>query len=161
MNARRTVAAMYGAGVPVEDAPKVGRVIDGEDFTVAVDLTPAADVLLEALAVAIHDDPALGAEWSTLGRNRSEDRARRDLALFELLTNRAVREALTVRLTPDTATSVADALEVAALEPARCGYGGGSRSPEPGCGAYVEDFADRCPAHSDPDDADTVREYGL
>lgn len=146
----RTTEQMYGAGVGLEETPGVTREIDGEDYYVDVDLTPAADVLIEALAAAVANDEALAAEWFVLMLNRSTDATRRRMAVHDLLRHPQVRRALTIRLAPETADQLRERLDNAQLEPARCGVGGGVRSPEPGCGNYVEDgMGGRCPAHAD------------
>jgi hypothetical protein len=156
MTGPRTVAAMYGTGIPTEDAPTVTRTIldGGEDYAVDVDLTPAAAVLLEALAAVMDANADLAREWFVLGANRNAiDGRRRAVAVRELLASEPVRRALTIRLTPETADQLRAELDEASLEPYRCGPRG-SASPEPGCPRYVEDMGDRCPQHSDPDEVD-------
>jgi hypothetical protein len=158
----RTVAAMYGAGETV--APNVSQTIDGEDFTVSVDLTPAADVLLEALAAAMSNNPALLSEWSVLMLNQSDDPARRDLAVRELLQNRQVRRALTVEFTADAAEELSGMLRDAAVEPKRCEgtlYAGTRSQPAEGCQNFALEGEHFCSNHLPADDADTVREYEL
>src|SRR5215210_1195599 len=149
----RTVEAMYGTGLPPDENPPAHRTIDGEDYWVDVDLTPAATILIQALAAAVANDEALASEWFVLMLNRSTDTARRDLAVTELLTHPQVRRALTIRLTPEAAEQLSEQLDTESREPDRCGYGGGHRSPEPGCGNYVEPWTGgRCHAHTDQDD---------
>lgn len=158
----RTVAAMYGAGETV--APNVSQTIDGEDFTVSVDLTPAADVLLEALAAAMSNNPALLSEWSVLMLNQSDDPARRDLAVRELLQNRQVRRALTIEFTADAAEELSGMLEEAAVEPPRCGgtlFAGTRSQPAEGCRNFAVEGEHFCSNDLPADDADTVREYDL
>jgi hypothetical protein len=150
MNAPRTVASMYGTGLPVEESPTVARVIDREDWHVEVDLTPAAGILLQALAAAIAADDALLGRF-TLLVNISRGAAH-DQAVRELLSSAPVRRALTVHLTPETAEHLRDRLDEQSVEPGRCQYGAGVRSPEPGCGRFVEDGERVCGQHADPDD---------
>jgi hypothetical protein len=146
---------MYGTGIPLEDAPTVTRTIldGGEDYAVDVDLTPAAAVLLEALAAAIDADDDAFRNWQVLAAVPHNTADRRATAVRELLASEPVRRALTLRLTPETADHLRDQLDDAQIEPPRCQYAGRWRSPEPMCGRYVDsDLADRCPQHSDPDD---------
>jgi hypothetical protein len=156
----RTVADMYGTGIPTEHAPRVERTIldGGEDYTVDVDLTPAAAVMLEALAAAMQNDEAIASEWYFLRFATGTER--RALAVRELLASEAVRRALTLRLTPETADHLHNQLDEASVEPARCEHGASLMwSVEDGCSRYVEDGEHICPQHSDPDD--TTDRYGL
>lgn len=160
----RTVAAMYGAGETV--APNVSQTIDGEDFTVSVDLTPAADVLLEALAAAIRDSVGgMGRfEWDVLMWNRTADGARKDLAVRELLQDPQVRRALTIEFTADAAEELSGMLEEAAVEPARCKgtlFAGTRSQPAEGCRNFAVEGEHFCSNDLPADDADTVREYDL
>jgi hypothetical protein len=118
VNAPRTVAAMYGAGLGPDETPHVEQTVDGEEYMVDVNLTPAAGILLQALAAAISQDWTTSVEWSVLMANRSDDSARREMAVRELLGNRKVREALTIRLTPASAEKLRDAPHVARCD--RC-----------------------------------------
>lgn len=158
----RTVAAMYGAGETV--APDVSQTIDGEDFTVSIDLTPAADVLLQALAAAISNDQSAFAEWIVLMHNESGDPARRDLAVRELLANRQVRRALTIEFTADAAGELSGMLQDAALDPPRCEgtlYAGTRSQPAEGCERFAVEGERFCTNHLPADDGDTVCEYEL
>jgi hypothetical protein len=150
----RGVAAMYGAGLGPDETPHVEQTVDGEEYMVDVDLTPAADILLQALAAALHNDPGSGAEWSTLGRNRSDDPARREMAVRELLKNAWVREALTIRLTPEAADHLAVVLDDAQFPPDHCtGYEEGDP-----CRNYAAPGEHQCPRHLP---ADLVEEHHL
>jgi hypothetical protein len=44
---------MYGAGLGPDETPHVEQTVDGEEYMVDVNLTPAADILLQALAAAL------------------------------------------------------------------------------------------------------------
>jgi hypothetical protein len=154
VNAPRTVAAMYGAGLGPDETPHVEQTVDGEEYMVDVNLTPAADILLQALAAALSSDPDVLAEWSLLVINVSVGQARRDTAVRELLKNAWVREALTIRLTPDAAERLRDALDTAALPPANCeAYDQGDP-----CRNYAAPGEHQCPRHLP---ADLVEEYHL
>jgi hypothetical protein len=159
----RTVAAIYGTGIPTEDAPLVTRTIldGGEDYAVDVDLTPAAAVMLEALAAALAPSVPLRGEFEVLMANRT-DSPRRALAVRELLASEPVRRALTLRLTPETADHLLTAIDEAAVEPGKCEaevYAATRTDPAEGCARYVEDGEHTCPQHSEPDD--TTDRYGL
>jgi hypothetical protein len=160
----RTVAGMYGTGIPTEDAPTVTRTIldGGEDYAVDVDLTPAAAVMLEALATAILNDDGRTQEFLIVARNRSFGPERRALAVRELLTSEPVRRALTLRLTPETAVKLAYDFDNESLEPERCEatiYAATRTDPAEGCPRYIEDGETTCPQHAEPDD--TTDRYGL
>jgi hypothetical protein len=148
------VAAMYGAGLGPDETPHVEQTVDGEEYMVDVNLTPAADILLQALAAAISQDWTTSVEWSVLMANRSDDAARREMAVRELLGNRKVREALTIRLTPDAADQLREALDIAALPPANCeAYDQGDP-----CRNYAAPGEHQCPRHLP---ADLVEEHHL
>lgn len=147
MNRARTLDSMYGTGITPDEAPTVERHVDGEDYSVDVDLTPTAGTLLEALAVAVVNHGARWAEWQMLGLNRSDDGKRRDLAVRELLGDPQVRQALTIRLTPDTAEVLQRQLDIAGLEPDRCDqYDHGDT-----CHNYTAEGETACPRHLPPD----------
>lgn len=143
----RTLDQLYGTGITPDEAPHVERTVDGEDYSVDVDLTPAATTLLEALAEAVNDlDAAAFQDWAVLVHNREFTGERRDLAVRELLTNRAVRQALTIRLTPETADDFAYALNDAAWQPDQCDqYDQGDR-----CTHYAAEGETQCPRHLPP-----------
>jgi hypothetical protein len=152
--ARGSVAAMYGAGLGPDETPHVEQTVDGEDYMVDVNLTPAADVMLQALAVALSSDPDVLAEWSFLVINVSVGQARREVAVRELLGNRKVQEALTIRLTPASADQLRDALDDAAYPPDQChDYDQGDP-----CRNYAAPGERQCPRHLP---ADLVEEYHL
>jgi hypothetical protein len=150
----RSVAGMYGAGLGPDETPHVEQHVDGEEYMVDVDLTPAADILLQALAAAMWNNPALFSEWSVLMHNQSPDDDRRGLAVETFLQNRKVREALTIRLTPDAAEKLRDALDDAAYPPDQCHeYDQGDP-----CRNYAAPGERQCPRHLP---ADLVEEYHL
>jgi hypothetical protein len=148
-----SVAAMYGAGLGPDETPHVEQTVDGEEYMVDVDLTPAADVMLQALAAALASDEGVAAEWLVLKWN-TDDGPRREIAVRELLGNRKVREALTIRLDPDTAEGLARALDDAAFPPDRC------RDYDQGdpCRNYAAPGEHQCPRHLP---ADLVEEHHL
>jgi len=135
---------------PTGAIPVVQVVDEGaQDYDVRLDLSGHID--LHALAQAIHADPALAAEWAIA---RTNTHVRGIMAASHLRQHPAVRAALTVKLTPAeaglAADSLAERLEQAALEPARCEHWDGD------CNAFVDDretsvnvIAGRilCPAH--------------
>jgi hypothetical protein len=154
VNAPRTVAAMYGAGLGPDETPHVEQTVDGEDYMVDVDLTPAADILLQALAAAISQDWTTSVEWSVLMANRSDDSARREMAVRELLGNRKVREALTIRLSPDAAEKLFGDLDRATYPPRNCD----AHDQGDPCRNYAAPGEHQCPRHLP---ADLVEEYHL
>jgi hypothetical protein len=149
----RSVAAMYGAGLGPDETPHVEQTVDGEEYMVDVDLTPAADILLQALATAIGADESL-AEWFVRLADPSTSEDLRDVALGEILASRPMRRALTLRFAPLTADALGRALDDAALLPARC-EGWAQGDP---CGNYAAPGERQCPRHLP---ADLVEEYHL
>src|SRR5215218_9626201 len=111
---------MYGTGITPDETPHVERVVDGEEYMVDVDLTPAATTLVEALAAAL--TTAGGMAWSDLCwlRDTPANAVRREDAVRALLGTRAVRQALTIRLAPMTAEFLSRDLDDASVEPERC-----------------------------------------
>jgi hypothetical protein len=150
----RSVAAMYGAGLGPDETPHVEQTVDGEEYMVDVDLTPAADVMLQALAVALSSDPDVLAEWSFLVINVSVGQARREVAVRELLGNRKVREALTIRLTPDAAEKLFGDLDRATYPPRNCD----AHDQGDPCRNYAAPGERQCPRHLP---ADLVEEHHL
>src|SRR5215218_7329520 len=137
---------MYGTGITPDETPHVERVVDGEEYMVDVDLTPAATTLVEALAAAL--TTAGGMAWSDLCwlRDTPANAVRREDAVRALLGTRAVRQALTIRLTPETADQLHEQLAAAALEPDRCDqYDHGDP-----CRNYAAEGETSCPAHLPP-----------
>jgi hypothetical protein len=128
----RGVAAMYGAGLGPDETPHVEQTVDGEEYMVDVDLTPAAEIMLQALAAALATDSDLSTDWFYL-RTWHHNAERRDAAVRELLGNRAVREALTIRLTPDAADQLRDALDTTGghYDPAALAVHGPQVDPHP------------------------------
>jgi hypothetical protein len=150
----RSVAAMYGAGLGPDETPHVEQTVDGEEYMVDVDLTPAADVMLQALAAALSSDPDVLAEWSLLVINVSVGQARREVAVRELLGNRKVREALTIRLTPDAAEKLFGDLDRATYPPRNCD----AHDQGDPCRNYAAPGERQCPRHLP---ADLVEEHHL
>jgi hypothetical protein len=146
---------MYGAGLGPDETPHVEQTVDGEEYMVDVDLTPAADILLQALAAAIaHDLDGPRWEWDVLAFNDASDPARREMAVRELLKNAHVRAALTLRFSPDGAERMRDAFDDAALPPANCdAYDQGDP-----CRNYAAPGERQCPRHLP---ADLVEEHHL
>jgi hypothetical protein len=147
----RTLDSMYGTGIPPDEAPTVEQVVDGEDYSVDVHLAPAAATLLEALAHAFAADPVLREEWLTLTWGHTEGKDREDVALRRILADRAVRQALTIRLTPGTADHLHAALDQAALPPQQCRDGFDHGDP---CRNYAAPGETACPHHLPADDGD-------
>jgi hypothetical protein len=150
----RSVAAMYGAGLGPDETPHVEQTVDGEEYMVDVDLTPAADVMLQALAAALSSDPDVLAEWSLLVINVSVGQARREVAVRELRGNRKVREALTIRLTPDAAEKLFGDLDRATYPPRNCD----AHDQGDPCRNYAAPGERQCPRHLP---ADLVEEHHL
>jgi hypothetical protein len=144
---------MYGAGLGPDETPHVEQTVDGEEYMVDVNLTPAADILLQALAQALYADDGLLTEWQVLAYTQNQQ-PRRDLALINVLTNRKVREALTIRLTPASADQLREALDEAAFPPDHCtDYDQGDP-----CRNYAAPGERQCPRHLP---TDLVEEYHL
>jgi hypothetical protein len=150
----RSVAAMYGAGLGPDETPHVEQTVDGEEYMVDVDLTPAADIMLQALAAALWNLRPCSRSGRSSCTTRAPTSTRRGLAVRELLGNRKVREALTIRLTPDAAEKLRDALDDAAYPPDQCHeYDQGDP-----CRNYAAPGERQCPRHLP---ADLVEEYHL
>lgn len=122
---------------PVETPPNVERVVEGEDYFVAVTFDPK-DLLPQILA-------ALGSSALLLGqasryRNSNSPEARDD-ALNVLVNSHAVREAFTIRLHGGTADDLAGQLDTHCTEPDRCHASD--------CDNYELDRSGYCPGHLD------------
>lgn len=130
----RTLPGIVDDSTRPTGAIPVLQIVDenAADYDVRLDLTNHID--LHALAQAIHADPALASEWATAQRN---SHVRGIMAASHLRQSPAVRAALTIKLTPAeaglAADSLAERLEQAALEPARCEHWNGD------CNRFVQD----------------------
>lgn len=102
--------------------PVVERHIDGDQYVVTVSLANEPDVLT-LLARAIGKDEHLAHAWRILIYNATPyvvgDRLRAQ-SLGDLMASPAVRDALTVTLSPGVADDLADQLADASREPDYC-----------------------------------------
>lgn len=147
MTAIATRATPIPATTDATQLPDVQQVIDDATFDVSLDVSQHIDwlALANVLSSAKRD---LAGEWFVLLHNRT-DSPRRRMAAAVLMSDPAIRMALTIRLDPADAEKLGLALDQASTSPERCNH------PDGRCNNFVEDDRDTlCPPHAAEADGD-------